>query len=156
MLKRIEDLFPRLRGTAYQITGPPDPVYNCIAWAAGATDSWWWPIGDPEQVHWPAGVPHEETLEAVQAAFATLGHVVCDHAELEPGWEKVALYTYADGFPTHAARQLENGRWTSKLGQLERIEHALPDLEGTEYGSVVRVMKRPAPPIASTSQAKVE
>jgi hypothetical protein len=31
MTKAIEDHFPGLRGTAYQVTGPPDPVYNCIA-----------------------------------------------------------------------------------------------------------------------------
>jgi hypothetical protein len=145
MVKRLEDLFPGLRGTSYQITGPPDPVYNCIAWAAGATDIWWWPIGDPQRVYWPAGVPREETLEAVQAAFATQGYAVCAHAEPEAGYEKVALFANAVGFPTHAARQLSGGRWTSKLGQLEQIEHALRDLEGTEYGSVVLVMKRPMP-----------
>src|SRR5438876_9111765 len=113
MVIGIEDLFPGLRGSTYQIEGPPDPVYNCIAWAAGATDIWWWPIGDPQRVYWPAGVPHEETLDAVQVAFATLGYAVCDHAEPEPGWEKVALFATAVGFPMHAARQLANGRWTS-------------------------------------------
>lgn len=143
MVKGIEDLFPGLRGTAYQIKGPPDPVYNCIAWAAGATDIWWWPVGDPQRVYWPAGVSRKETLDAVQAAFTTLGFAVCDHAELEPGFEKVALFANAAAFPTHVARQLESGRWTSKLGQLELLEHALRDLEGVEYGSVVLVMKRP-------------
>jgi hypothetical protein len=145
MVRGIEDLFPGLRGPAYQVTSPPDAVYNCIAWAAGATDIWWWPIGDPQRVHWPAGVPREETLEALREAFATLGYAICDHSELEPGHEKVALFTNAVGCPTHAARQLCTGRWTSKLGQLEDIEHALRDLEGTEYGAVVLVMKRPVP-----------
>ena len=142
MVKALEDLFPGLRGTAYQIKGPPDPIYNCIAWAAGASDSWWWPIGDPQRVYWPAGVPRAETLEAVRATFTSLGFAVCDHAEPEPGFKKVALFTDAAGFPTHVASQLESGRWTSKLGQLELIEHALHDLEGVEYGSVVLVMKR--------------
>jgi hypothetical protein len=59
MVKGIEDLFPGLRGTSYQIIAPPDPIYNCIAWAAGVTDCWWWPIGDPAVVHWPTGVAHE-------------------------------------------------------------------------------------------------
>jgi hypothetical protein len=54
-----------------------------------------------------------------------------------------ALFALADGFPTHAAWQLGSGRWTSKLGELEDIEHALRDLEGTEYGAVALVMKRP-------------
>jgi hypothetical protein len=49
-----------------------------------------------------------------------------------------------NGFsPLYAARQLPNGRWTSKLGEWEDIEHALHDLTGMVYGSVVLVMKRP-------------
>jgi hypothetical protein len=55
----------------------------------------------------------------------------------------VALFADAQGVLLHAARQLPGGRWTSKLGALEDIEHALQDLVGTEYGSVVQVMKRP-------------
>jgi hypothetical protein len=143
MVRRIEELFPGLVGRAYKSTGPPDPIYNCIAWAAGTTDSWWWPIEDQRKVYWPSDAPRDETLDAVQAAFGTLGYTACENAEWEPGYEKVALFANASRLPTHAARQLENGRWTSKLGQLERIEHALRDLEGTEYGSVVLVMKRP-------------
>jgi hypothetical protein len=142
MVRGIDDLFPGLRTNAYRILAPPDPVYNCIAWAAGVTDRWWWPAGDPQQVFWPAGVPRQEAIEAVQAAFASLGYTVCDQADPEPGYEKVALFATAASLPTHAARQLESGPWTSKLGQLECIEHALRALEGTEYGSVVLVMKR--------------
>ncbi|HQU45236.1 MAG TPA: hypothetical protein PK867_20645 [Pirellulales bacterium] len=143
MVRRPEDLFPRLRGTQYQVTAPPDPTYNCLAWAAGVSDAWWWPSGDPAQVYWPSGVAREETLEALEAAFATLGYVVCDDEANEPGCEKVAFFATAAGVPTHAARQLANGRWTSKLGQLERIEHALHHLEGDAYGAVALVMKRP-------------
>ena len=32
--------------------------------------------------------------------------------QLEPGFEKIALYADNSGKPTHAARQLDNGRWT--------------------------------------------
>jgi hypothetical protein len=145
MVKGIEDLFPRLRGTAYQITSAPDDGYNCIAWAAGLTNEWWWPFGDPMRSHWPEGVPRQETLDAFRAAFATLGYMVCDDAGLEPGYEKIALFADAKGEPAHAARQLPTGRWTSKLGELEDLEHALHDLEGSDYGSVVQIMKRPIP-----------
>jgi hypothetical protein len=61
---------------------------------------------------------------------------------VEPGYEKVALFALA-GVPKHAARQLPSGRWVSKLGPSEDIEHALHDLTGMVYGSVVLVMKRP-------------
>jgi hypothetical protein len=145
MVEEIERLFPKLQGTAYRITSPSDDVYNCIAWAAGVTDAWWWPFGDPSKIFWPAGVPRQETMETFRRAFATLGYAECDHAEAESGFEKIALFADTAGCPTHAARQLPDGRWTSKLGALVDIEHALDDLEGTEYGSVVQIMKRSLP-----------
>ncbi|HEY7428267.1 MAG TPA: hypothetical protein VH682_28795 [Gemmataceae bacterium] len=43
-MERFEVLFPRLNGTAYRITSPASDVYNCIAWAAGETNRWWWPV----------------------------------------------------------------------------------------------------------------
>jgi hypothetical protein len=70
------------------------------------------------------------------AAFATLGYEPCEGEAVEPGWERIALYGTADGVLTHAARQLLNGRWTSKLGCWEDIEHGLHDLEGEAYGTV--------------------
>ena len=39
----IEAAFPALVGTGYFVTSPATPEYNCIAWAAGETDRWWWP-----------------------------------------------------------------------------------------------------------------
>ena len=98
-------------------------------------------------------MPRQETLEAFQQLFEGLGYAVCDHAEVELGYEKVALFADAQGVPLHAARQLPGGRWTSKLGTLEDIEHALQDLVGTEYGSVVRVMKRLVPVAAGEQVA---
>jgi hypothetical protein len=53
------------------------------------------------------------------------------------------LYADDQAAPKHAARQLASGRWTSKIGVLEDIEHDLRDLEGDEYGKVVVVIKRP-------------
>ena len=85
MVKHIEDLFPKLRGKAYQVTSPRNEAYNCIAWAAGVTNNWWWPLGDPRKSHWPEGVPRQETLESFRLAFSTLRYTTCDRAELEPG-----------------------------------------------------------------------
>jgi hypothetical protein len=136
-----ESLFPDLRRTGYQITSPPDSVYNCIAHAAGITNAWWWP--DPGGFeYWPAGVPRERTLAAFLQAFATLGYSPCPDSSVEPGWEKVALYATDEG-PSHAARQLANGRWTSKLGPDDDIEHVLEGLQGPAYGAVVQYLRRP-------------
>jgi hypothetical protein len=90
-------------------------------------------------------VPRTETLEAFREAFATLGYVVGIGEEPEPDFEKIALFADDQGVPRHVARQLPSSRWTSKLGLLEDIEHALHDLEGTAYGSVVLVLKRAVP-----------
>ncbi len=146
MVERIERAFPGLRGTGYQITSPQDDKYNCIAWAAGDTTDWWWPDepDSPDSAYWPPSVPRVETLEAFRDAFTTLGYLPCGDDQLEPGFEKIALFALA-GVPKHAARQLPNGRWTSKLGPMEDIVHALQDLAGAVYGSVVLLMKRPVP-----------
>ena len=72
---------------------------------------------------------------------------MCGNGSLEDGYEKVAIYA-RDGELTHAARQLRDGRWTSKLGKYEDIEHdSLEALYGDgygEYGSVAVFMVRPS------------
>jgi hypothetical protein len=147
MVGALEWLFPHLRTTAYRITSPKTGVYNCIAWAAGDTTDWWWPISDPvdEQPFWPLGVVREVTLPAFVAVFAILGYAPCDGDTLDAAEEKVALFANGRSEPTQAARQLANGLWTSKLGNAEDIEHELHALEGDIYGTVVQILKRPRP-----------
>jgi hypothetical protein len=137
----LEEIFPGLRGKSYRITSPKDEGYNCIAFAAGDDKNWWWPDAG-EQDDWPSGVTRAETVEAFCEAFATLGYVVCDNDQLEPGFDKIAIFA-RDGAPKHAARQAESGCWISKLGRSEDIEHALHDLSGEVYGAVALLMKRP-------------
>ena len=67
----------------------------------------------------------------------------CLSDSLESGFEKIALFVDPSGMPTHAARQLTDGRWTSKLGASVDIEHSLRDLEGDQYGRVALVLRRP-------------
>ena len=62
----------------------------------------------------------------------------------EIGIEKVAIFADEDLLPTHAARQLEDGTWTSKLGEEEDIMHVrLDHVSGRIYGLPVLVMRRP-------------
>jgi hypothetical protein len=134
--------FPLLRESQFRVTSEPDTSYNCIAWAVdGITDAWWWPDEDGE---WPDSVPRHETLDAFIAAFATRGYTPCVDESLEPEFEKVAIYASEEG-PRHAARQLSDGTWTSKLGPLHDIQHqTLESLSGQCYGSVVSYLKRPS------------
>jgi hypothetical protein len=53
--------------------------------------------------------------------------------------------THRMDLSSFARHGLPNGRWTSKLGEREDIEHSLHDLTGMVYGSVVLVLKRPIP-----------
>jgi hypothetical protein len=143
MVDEIEAAFPRLRGGNYQVTSPPEDAYNCVAWAAGDPSQWWWP--DDPCGYWPDDVPRMETVEAFRQAFATLGYVAAADDELQPDFEKIALFADDPGILKHVARQMPSGRWTSKIGLLEDIEHALHDLEGAAYGSITLVLKRPVP-----------
>ncbi len=146
--ERLRAVLPRLTANNCRETSPAAWEYNCVAWAAGVTDAWWWPA--PGR-YWPANVPRDEPLAAFLAAFATLGYAPGASPALEPGVEKVALYA-AQGVPTHAARQLPGGTWTSKLGPAVDIEHTTPeDVGGGVYGEVVAILSRPA--TASTSGA---
>jgi hypothetical protein len=137
--EQVQDALPRLTADNYRVTSPATWDYNCIAWAAGVTDAWWWPIAGR---YWPLGVAREESLDAFIAAFATLGYASVTTSDLEAGVEKVALYALA-GVPTHAARQQLDGTWTSKLGPSLDIEHATPDaVAGGLYGEVVAILGR--------------
>lgn len=133
---------PRLTADNYRLTSPASWAYNCVAWAAGADDTWWWPV--PGRF-WPANVPREETLAAFLATFATLGYAQGATPEPISDLEKVALYAAGD-VPTHAARQLPSGWWTSKLGPSVDIEHATADaVGGGVYGEVVSILARKRP-----------
>lgn len=146
MSDHLRALFPGLRTTPFVVRCDADPACNCIAWAANDTGVKWWPVGDGPGIFWPPGVPCEESLEAFAAAFATLGYAAGGDDFLEPGVQKIALFTNAFGVPTHAARQLESGQWSSKIGELEAIEHQLRALEGDIYGTVALILKRPRKP----------
>lgn len=141
----LEDEFPGLKEEGYRVTSPDGPGYNCIAWAAGDTARWWWP-GRAPFAFWPEGVERAETVDAFVEAFRSLGFEPCKEPTLEAGVEKVAIFVDADGRPRHAARQLPNGRWTSKLGRREDIEHALGGVEGQVYGRVGQIVERKVDP----------
>jgi hypothetical protein len=137
--ERFRNELPRLTADNYNETSPASWAYNCIAWAAGATDKWWWPAHGR---YWPPDAPLEETITAFLAVFAKLNYSSVSTADFEVGVEKIVLYAVAER-PTHAARQLSNGIWTSKLGPSIDIEHATPDdVAGGTYGEVVAVLGR--------------
>jgi len=141
----LEALFPRLSGSPYRRTSPADTGYNCFAWAAGESHRWWEAHPDAGQ-YWPTGPTEDWSVDIVVAAYATLGYVTCLDGNPEPTLDKIAVYV-RDGEPTHAARLLPSGMWTSKLGAEDDIEHTLDGLDGREYGSAAVFLSRPAPAV---------
>lgn len=149
--QRIESWFSNLLPDAYTITSRQDPVYNCIAYAVGIRDRWWWPPVNPRtKTYWPPGAPKTLTIEAFIKAFETRGFVKCDNGNLEEGFIKAAIYA-KNGVPRHAAKQCSDGTWSSKLGRTEDITHSIYALTGNEYGQIVVFLKKP---VRSKSSAK--
>ena len=132
---------PSLSAENHRITSPASPEYNCVAWSAGDTEHWWQPA-----VYWPIDTPPDDYgLGILERAFASLGYEPCADGRLEDGFERIALYGGSFLY-THVARQLPNGKWTSKLGRAEDIEHQTPeDVAGGLYGEIHEFMRRPRP-----------
>ena len=138
--RRMESRFPALLKVGYCVASDEDSGYNCIAWAAGRSDQWWEPSPG---YYWPDGSPAIDTVEALMQVFRDLGYEVCANGHAESGFQKIAIFA-EDEIYTHAARQLDDGKWTSKIGAWEDIEHSSCEgLEGNEYGKVRHFMKRP-------------
>lgn len=93
--------------------------------------------------YWPFGAQRGRDLNALISCFEAIGYILCDNDELEDGFEKVALFADQWGVWTHAAKQLDNGHWSSKLGDCEDIMHEKPyHLNSKLYGQVACCMKR--------------
>ncbi len=97
-------------------------------------------------------------MDAFILAFETLNYRRAENSHLQKQVQKIAILAI-DGIPEHVARQLRDGRWASKLGELVDIQHnTLEEIEGDEYGFVTIVMERrrlgpdPAPPTAEMTQ----
>lgn len=145
-----ESEFPNLKARGYQPISEPDERYNCIAWAVGENHRWWEPC---DGSYWPerrGGVPPDYSIASLVLAYAAYGFVKCgggieEAATLEVGIQKIAIYGQMDEY-LHAARQLKNGEWTSKLGPDDDIRHAsLHAVAGGIYGDVTVIMRRPYP-----------
>ncbi len=142
--KHLEEIFPHLAEVGYTPKSEKSVVYNFIAYAAGDETRRWAGYRDLDY-HWPEGAQEGFTLDALVSAFQALGYAICDGGDFEVGFEKVALYVDKGGWWTHAAKQCDDGQWTSKLGSLEDIVHRTPEaVAGPDpaYGEIACYMKR--------------
>lgn len=154
-ITKIRSLFPKLKEDAdFKLTSPATPNYNCIAWAYNIQNQWMWPGGSEAKnldgfYYWPEGVEGGTNVHSFIKAFELKGYRICDSWEHEDGFRKIALYVkYGTTECTHASRELVAnetcGKWTSKLGQEQDIQHGNPfSIEGKIYGIVHCIMKQP-------------
>lgn len=138
----IQRHLPNLKRSDYSIESPKTPSYNCIAWVFGNTTQRW----DPAFVrgyYWPPGISRSIAVDNIISMFEVVGRFEkCNHGDTESGFEKVAIYQDADGDFSHVALQKRNGKWTSKLGRLDDVEHATPLVLEQEYGPIIQFLKR--------------
>ena len=138
----LECLFPKLKGTDWKITSRRARRYNCFAWAAGESHRRW---DCGKGSFWPKDVPRRHGIAYLIAAYMAVGFRVCskrDGRTPDPQYEKIVVYRRGDE-GEHAAKLLDSGRWSSKIGDLEDLEHWTPEsLSGRCYGQPFRYMKR--------------
>lgn len=142
--ENLETKFPSLASDGYRLTSPEDPLYNCIAWLFGETEAWWEPF---PICYWPIpySIVKASKIDTLIAMLEHFGFEKSDGTSPGDGYERVAIYG-KNGEWTHAAKQLPTGKWTSKLGPDQDIEHdTLECLVGSEYGDIVRILKRRLP-----------
>jgi len=137
----IPNLFPNSTDTPFLATSPKSSSYNCIAWAYGDNTRWYWPIPQ-NSCFWPSGAPRVLNLNSFILLFQTINYEICENGIHEVELEKIAIFTDKDGIPTHAARQLRNGFWTSKLGEDIDVQHTIEAMENGFYGNANTYMSR--------------
>lgn len=159
---RVRVPFPKLDASNHRKTSPPSPSYNCFGWAIIGREVL---MGPMPGYLWPKQAPADMKLSSFIAAIAEHGYTRCEAGNLEDGIEKIALYGLAE-YVDHAARQLPNGRWTSKLGlEHDDIEHDTADcICGGVYGPIlgfsldhllVQVCRQPHEMAASVQLASI-
>lgn len=126
-------------GDEFEVLAPASTTYNCISWSLGVRDRWIWPakngapvsFGDFDDLYKGQGYRRSNKLDV----------------DLDSGREKVVLYAKVsvNGVlePTHSARQLDDGSWSSKVGRLPLIRHLHPeDVSGDTYGEPFALFTR--------------
>lgn len=157
----VPNIFENISPKDFACKSDRDGKYNCIAWALGKTNKFWWPLDEPHSNYWwpdglPKALPDEETVAHFVEAFATEGYRRCRSGRLSRRYEKIVLFVDGNNKPTHAARLLPTGVWTSKLGEDEDIEHkTLRCIEGSAYGRAKLFFKKKIPKCQRTNQPTI-
>ena len=96
------------------------------------------------QTHWPDDVPRSRSISAYEMLIGKYDYADCGIDDrLEDGYEKVALFSDSSKIFTHICKQKDDGKWTSKLGEMIDVEHnSLRAFENSKYGLLHKIYKR--------------
>ena len=149
-LYRIVQMPDRDPDLAYDCPGPatsghsiksPDPACNCIAFALGDLENFWYDAG-MSGYHWPPDFPSADTMEGWVRVFAVHGYEDASDGSFEQEFEKSRSMEPMRRLSTLLVKG-KNGAWVSKMGRGHDIEHpTLHAIQGDIIGSVVKIMKR--------------
>jgi hypothetical protein len=133
---------PGLASAGYAIKSAADPWYNCVAFAVGDLENFWYDA-KVNGYYWPPGCASADTIEGWVEVFLRHGYTdALLDGSFQSEFEKVAIYGSAN-HPEHVARQTSSGTWVSKMGRGHDIEHyTLTAVESEIMGSVMKIMKR--------------
>jgi hypothetical protein len=139
--RQMSKYWPNLYSN-YRKTSEETIDYNCVAYVNEIEDD---PIDfSTDEIGAPA---KDKSSKPYIEYFKEHRFIECEDGTHEEGIQKIAIYEFPDGDFAHVAKQMANGTWRSKIGELEDIEHPLNALEyenynGESYGIVKRFMKR--------------
>src|SRR5262249_13960966 len=131
--------FPYL-GHNFQVLGPATPTYTCIAHT----------LGIHNRVIFVITGPPSDPFSYMDQLYLTQGYrrLPVPDASLQSGQQKIVLYGTLNPNGSirrlqHAALQMPDGNWSSKIGTSILIRHLVPQaLNGPEYGQPVAVYAR--------------
>lgn len=139
-------LFPLLNDYEL-INNSESDNYNCISHTLGIKDKWSWSYDKNEiyeydyDHYWP--VRCELTKESFDDFYEYHGFEKIKLLDFSynPKYTKVVLYTN-NGVPTHAAIQINEFFWESKIGMFGILRHDLFEIENDVYGEVTQIYRK--------------
>ncbi len=131
----IKKHFPNLTFESFKYTSEKTDDYNCAAWSIEIEDEW-------IQFRDPKGML-DVSITTYINYFTNLGFSITNDKNFEEGVKKIAIYKNEQDEFKHVARLMSNGKWTSKIGDWEDIEHdTLEVLADRSYGKPCLIMEK--------------
>jgi hypothetical protein len=142
----LKAVFPKLVVGSYERLSKATPRYKCLAFACSDERLWWEAGRYGGRYYWPPDVTQSNSVAAVTQIFLSAGYEPTANREIEPEYEKVAIYVSLEDMEFSHIAKSDGRAWKSKLGKGQDIEHYSFDVlegdQGDEYGIVERVLRK--------------